>query len=107
MKPLEWIDVKQNRPLKDSVILVTNIRTSNQIYLATYIDGQDVFYVRTEHPSYQRIYPLDITHWMDLPEPPRCLHKKRIRTDSMKSHPYTCANCTYVFKEGLDDQTEG
>lgn len=62
----EWISVKERVPINSSPVLVFS---KNIIIKAYYYNKYENWY---SYPDFDSSYTLDhITHWMELPEPPK------------------------------------
>lgn len=57
-----WIDVKVRMPERDMYVLVTNAKWDSRHYEAVYHKEKNIFAM--SH------LPLDVTHWLPIPNPP-------------------------------------
>jgi hypothetical protein len=66
----EWIDVKERLPEDDCLVLGTTDKWGSDIIVCFYYHTYNVF-----KPQYGYKlgldFPLDVTHWMLIPEKPR------------------------------------
>jgi len=63
---MKWISVKEQLPEDDQTILVYNPRAS-LFQLGYYLKDEDSFYSIESYFA----FPLHVTHWMPLPQPPK------------------------------------
>lgn len=68
---MKWIDIEVEKPRPADEILFTDGSEVFYGWLESYNFGEDpIFYALTSGP-YDYAWPEDITHWMELPKPPR------------------------------------
>lgn len=64
---MEWNCYPEEKPDEDCVCYVFHARLG-YAYVATYYAGHDIF--RYQHAPVQDIIPMEVTHWVRLPEGP-------------------------------------
>lgn len=65
----EWVDALIINPDRDCFCYVTNVEIGNECWLAAYDRKKNVFRSYNKFLPYQSV-PLDVTHYIILPEPP-------------------------------------
>lgn len=70
---MEWIELSKERPSSDIIAYVTNVHAGFSCYIAIYDEKLEFF---RSHSPYEKIsYPLEVTHWIELPTA-HVLHQK-------------------------------
>lgn len=65
---MQWIKAKEILPEQDSVVLVCNVKGWIRNELALFYKREEVF-IKYD-PGCPKNYPLDVTHWLPIPELP-------------------------------------
>jgi len=66
---MKWISVKNKSPEHDSMVLVINAKYGMETFQAFYHKDYNVFIL--SNPNIRETTLLDITHWIEIPDPPR------------------------------------
>lgn len=66
---MQWIKVNESLPEHDSIVLVCNVKGWLRNQIALFYKRENVF-IKYD-PLDPRNYPLDVTHWLPIPELPR------------------------------------
>ena len=64
---MEWNRYPDTKPEEDCVCYVTNEKVGNWCYQAIYYAKADYF--RYSQQRIDDLIPMDVTHWVKLPEP--------------------------------------
>lgn len=69
---MKWISVKDELPVDDQTVLITHTKIDKMIHTAYYEEETDSFFSLNSFHA----LPIEITHWMELPKPPKDQERK-------------------------------